>query len=331
MRVDGFWMGACRVADRLALGGYVERGGGWAAMQAGGPPLWAELGVPAWAIQRWRDEPPAHTAGIAVRQVDAGYPACLRPLPDAPPVLFVDGEPSVVGRRAVAVVGTRACTGYGRSVARDLGGELASAGLVVVSGLARGIDAAAHLGALARGATVAVLAHGLSHTAPPGHRELRERLIRAGGAVVTTWPDDVLPQKWSFPNRNRWIAGLSERVVVVEAPELSGAMHTVRAAVEYGREVHAVPGPIGAPASAGCLRLIAEGASPVVSVAELVACASGVRLERDAWLNALFGGASLDEAARVKGGSIAELLAELHLLEARGLVVRLPGQRYAKA
>lgn len=330
MEVDGFWIGASRLAERAPVSAWAEAAGGWDALRAMGPDGWRALGLSASAAEAWARQPAVRTRGTALVATDPRYPRALASLPDAPPVLYVEGALEALGRRAVAVVGTRACTGYGRSVARDLGGALAAAGVVVVSGLARGIDAEAHRGALARGCTVAVLGHGLAHTAPQGHRALREQILAAGGAMLTTWPDAAPPRPWAFPSRNRWIAGLSERVVVVEAPERSGAMHTVRAAADYGREVFAVPGPLCAPASVGCLRLIAEGVEPLVGVAEFVQAVTGSAPPLG-WLEALFAGGTIDAVARGSGRSVAEILAELHLLEARGEVVRLPGQRYARA
>ena len=185
---------------------------------------------------------------------DSRYPAALRRTGSPPPVLCVEGSLDVLQRPAVAIVGTRDCTGYGRRVARRLAEQLAQGGRVVVSGLARGIDEEAHLGACDAGATVAVLGHGLGHTAPASHRGLRRRIVAQGGAMVSAWPDDVAPRPFTFPQRNAWISGLSDAVVVVEAGERSGALITARWASQDGREVFAVPGPVGAPASAGCLR-----------------------------------------------------------------------------
>jgi DNA processing protein len=237
-------------------------------------------------------------------------------------VLFVEGPVAGIDG-GVAVVGTRQCTAYGRGVARHLGVALAAAGEVVVSGLARGVDAAAHRGALEGGRTVAVLGHGLLHTAPASHRRLREQILASGGSLVTGFHDEVAPRPHTFPIRNRWIAGLSRAVVVVEAAKRSGASITARLALEADRPVYAVPGPIAAPQSEGCLRLLAEGASVVVDVAGLVEQLSGSRPRSvGTWLEALFAGASVEEVARLLGRSTVELFTELTRLEVAGVVVR---------
>jgi DNA processing protein len=245
-------------------------------------------------------------------------------------VLLVEGDPAVLARPAVAIVGTRACTAYGRGVARHLAASLAQAGVVVVSGLARGIDGEAHLATLGVGPTVAVVGHGLGTTAPPSHADLRRRLVACGGVVVSTWPDDEPPRPWHFPERNAWIAGLAQLVVVVEAPARSGALITARAALAEGREVAAVPGPLGAPASVGCLELIEEGARVVADVARFVASiAPSATPGPEAWLADLFAGVDLDAIARRRGRTVAEVLAEVARLEVEGRVVRVPGGRYA--
>ncbi len=150
--------------------------------------------------------------------------------------------------------------------------------------------------------------------------------------MVTAWPDEVLPRSWAFPLRNRWIAGLASDTVVVEAPHRSGALHTARAALSFGRTVWAVPGPIGADNCAGTNRLIRDGAHALDHVADFVGDLSGGRdrpTPREAWQTALFGGASLEEVARMRGESVGGLLRALQEMEATGVVVRLPGQRYA--
>ncbi len=197
------------------------------------------------------------------------YPEPLRGLPDAAPLLFVRGEPGVLLGRAVAIVGARALTVYGLDVAREIASSLAAAGLVVVSGLARGIDSAAHQAALeAGGLTVAFLACGPDRVYPTEHASLA-REIAASGAVVTEMPPGTPPLPGYFPLRNRLISGLAEMVIVVEGRLRSGSLVTARRALDQGRDVMAVPGPIGSPTSRGPNRLLRDGASPVTEIADV--------------------------------------------------------------
>ena len=199
----------------------------------------------------------------------AGYPDHLNELPDSPPVLFVKGElPAVL---AVALVGSRRATSYGRRLARRFGQAVAEVGWPVVSGLARGIDIAAHQGCLeAGGVGIGVLGSGLDRFYPAEHRPIGERLVAGGGAIVTEYPLGTTPEGWRFPPRNRIIAGLSAAVVVVEAAVTGGALITANAALSYGRAVLAVPGDIERETSRGCNLLIRDGAYPVLGVDELI-------------------------------------------------------------
>jgi DNA processing protein len=200
-----------------------------------------------------------------IERRDPGYPPLLAQLHDPPVGLFVRGSSDSLRKPAVAVVGARSCSAYGAQVARLLGRELAAAGLVVVSGLARGIDGEAHRGALeAGGTTLAVLGCGIDRDYPRAHAGLAAR-IRESGAVVSEYPAGTEPAPWRFPARNRIIAGLSLATVVVEARERSGALITSDFALELGREVFAVPGEITAALSAGTNDLIRQGASPLLS------------------------------------------------------------------
>ena len=169
---------------------------------------------------------------------DPAYPALLRHIPDPPARLWLrgDADPSVLDRTALAVVGARACSGYGRTVARLLAGEAAALGVVVVSGLARGIDGEAHRAALAvGGTTVAVLGCGIDRDYPAAHAELARSILAAGGLVVSEYAPGIEPAPWRFPARNRIIAGLARATVVVEARERSGALITADFALEDGR------------------------------------------------------------------------------------------------
>ena len=213
--------------------------------------------------------------GASLRAWDEpGYPVPLRAIADPPLVLAIlgllDGGVLDGDAGAVAVVGARRASGYGKRVAEELARGLAAAGLTVVSGLATGIDAAAHRGALAAGGrTVAVLATGLDRVYPPWHAELSRR-IAAGGALVTEFPCGTAPLPYHFPRRNRLISGLSLGTIVVEAAPGSGSLITARYALEQGREVFAVPGPVGVALHAGTNRLIQEGAKLVRGVEDVL-------------------------------------------------------------
>jgi DNA processing protein len=201
---------------------------------------------------------------------DADYPPALRFLPDPPICLYAAGRFERADTLAMAVVGTRRCTGYGREQARRFGALLARAGFTVVSGLARGVDGAAHQGALeAGGRTMAVLGNGLSAVYPPEHASLAER-IRQRGAVMSELPMGAPPDAANFEPRNRIIAGLCLGVLVVEAARRSGALLTARFASEYDREVFAVPGRVDTPEAGGTNALIRDGG------AKLVACLDDV-------------------------------------------------------
>ena len=201
----------------------------------------------------------------------AGYPWRLALLRDAPAALAIRGDASLLSARSVAIVGARAASAYGRGVARRLARELAEAGLVIVSGLARGIDAAAHEGALEGGGrTLAIQACGVEQIYPPEHRGLAERIV-ASGALLSELPPGTPPRSPFFPLRNRMISGLAEALVVVEARERSGSLHTVRHALDQGIDVLAVPGPVDAPTSLGPNRLLRDGAAPALDASDVLA------------------------------------------------------------
>jgi DNA processing protein len=205
----------------------------------------------------------AAALGLAVlTPADAGYPPRLRHAPLRPLALFARGDCRALSiQPAVAIVGSRNATAYGRCAAEDFAAGLARAGLPVWSGLARGIDAAAHRAALAaRGPTVAVLAGGLDAIYPPEHRELADAIVAAGGCLLAELPPGRRARRGHFPRRNRILAGATAATLVVEAAVLSGALITARLAAEAGATVLAVPGPYTAPQSRGCHRLLADGA-----------------------------------------------------------------------
>ena len=208
----------------------------------------------------------------SVRRRDAEFPRLLAAIHDPPPRLHVRGAADValLAERAVAIVGARACSAYGRSVTRSLARELAAAGLVVVSGMARGIDGEAHRGALEGGGrTVAVLGCGIDRDYPAAHAELAKR-IGEYGLVVSEYEPGVEPAPWRFPAWNRIIAGLCSATVVVEARERSGALITADFALEEGRDVLAVPGEITSALSAGTNALLKLGATPVTSFTDVL-------------------------------------------------------------
>jgi DNA processing protein len=283
--------------------------------------------------------------------LDESYPARLSCVPGCPPVLFGLGDPTCLAQPAVAVVGTRRPTPYGLEVTDLIAGGLAEAGLVIVSGLAVGIDAAAHRAALeVGGRTIAVLGSSLDKLYPGRHSGLAAEITAAGGMVISQFRPDTLPGKGNFVARNRVVAGLSLGVVVCEAPSKSGALITARMAAGLGRPVLAVPGPVGSPTSAGCLELMRAGARAVNTAGHVL---EDLGLPVAAWLRpapSTAGRPSVSDdsgtvlAAMQPGETLTfdrlmartrlgpETLASvLGLMEVKGLVTRQPGQRYTRA
>ena len=265
-----------------------------------------------------------------------GYPPLLAELHDPPDRLYLRGGPaSVLAEPSVAVVGARSCSSYGAQVAREISRELAAAGVVVVSGLARGIDGEAHRGALAAGGrTVAVLGCGIDRDYPRAHAHLAGRVAESG-AVVSEYPPGVEPSPWRFPARNRIVAGLARATIVVEARERSGALITADFALELGREVFAVPGEITSSLSSGTNDPIRQGATPLLSADDVLGVLGRERpppppadLSHDA--RALLGplselSRSLDELTRATGLDSARIAAALTELELGGLVAVADG------
>ena len=264
----------------------------------------------------------------------AAYPALLAQCADAPPTLRLRGTLAAEDERAVAIVGTRAMTAYGERAARDLASDLARAGFTVVSGLAHGVDEVAHRAALAAGGrTIAVLGCGL---AAFRGSEARLRLygeIASRGALLSEYADDARAAEWTFPARNRIIAGLALATLVVEAGAPSGALITARQALDYDRAVFALPGSVYAPKSIGCNRLIAEGRARLCrSAADVLAelgASLGPRalpaiplspLERAIYDALAADARHLDEVAREVRRPVDEVAATLTLLELRELV-----------
>jgi DNA processing protein len=281
-------------------------------------------------------------AGQGIRIVgwdEAEYPPLLRHTYDPPPVLWMRGSLQIgEGPRAVALVGARAASPLGAAFARTLARDLAGAGATVVSGLARGIDTAAHEGALAgKGRTVAVLGSGLGCLYPPENEGLAARLAGAGGAVVSEFPFGFSPQPRNFPRRNRVIAGWGVAVVVVEAGERSGALGTARCALDEGREVLAVPGHPTFEGAVGTNALLRDGAALVRSAAD-VAEALGWSAPApevpaaEPLLRAWRPGEPLtvDELSSRSGTPAAQVLRQLSELEMLDKVRRLPGALYVR-
>ena len=263
-----------------------------------------------------------------------GYPDQLGALPDAPDVLFTRGDWPEGG--CVGVVGTRRCTAYGRRLAGEYGRAIGAAGWVLVSGLARGIDGAAHDATVAAGARgIAILGCGLDVDYPREHARLADGLVANGGAVVSEYPPGTPPEGWRFPPRNRIISGLSAAVVVVEASVKGGALITAGAAMMQGVPVFVTPGDVTREVSKGCNLLIRDGAHPVLDAADLIAelelVLGPVKPNRSPFgdeapeseiLSALrrHGAQSLDALASEVDMTVPGLLAELALLEAAGMV-----------
>lgn len=288
-------------------------------------------------------------AGIAlVRYTDSDYPARLRAIADPPPLLYVKGSFAASDERAMAIVGSRSASVYGRRVARDLARGLASYGFTVVSGLARGIDGMAHESALhSGGRTVAVLGSGVERAYPPEHDNLYHRIAEQG-AVISEFPIGTKPMAFNFPARNRLISGLSLGVVVVEATEKSGSLITASLAIDQGREVFAVPGEVGSSRSRGAHRLIRQGAKLVESVDDIIeeiapqlarreiAGKQEVRrLPQDSSsaVQKVFailqeGSLQVDEIIERSGLVPAEVLGILLDLELQGYLRQLPGKVY---
>jgi DNA processing protein len=286
-------------------------------------------------------------AGASVLTLaDDAYPRLLREIPSPPPVIYVKGEILPEDETAIGVVGTRRATRYGREMTRRLSSGLAGAGVVIVSGLARGVDGIAHTEALdAGGRTFAVLGTGVDQIYPPEHRKLSERIIEQG-ALISEFPIGTKPEARNFPIRNRLISGLSIGVLVVEAPRKSGALITSTFAADQGRTVFAVPGSAMSSASEGTHQLLRDGAVLTAEVDDVLqelnlerrtAAMENRKLLPDATgdeqrvLHALDGDPRhIDEIAIDTGINISQLSAMLLQMQLKGLVREVGGQHYAR-
>lgn len=318
----------------------------------------------AAVVAKWRDTVDyqdelafATKAGVTILAiVDDNYPECLKQIPDPPLCLYVRGELPPRLDHALGIVGTRRMTAYGKRMAEALAGDLSRAGWTIVSGLAYGVDAAAHRATVeAEGKTVAVLAGGLARIAPQDHVPLARDIIRLGGAVVSEFPLRSPPARQSYAVRNRIISGLSQGVLVVEAALDSGAMITANFALEQNRSVFAVPGRSDDPQSTGCNKLIKEGAVLVRNIDDILEefeflpgfsrpkpanapslAEQPAALELDDEERRIFE-ALADEEKSVDqlGAELAmapgKLLAKLSKLEVRKIIVQLPGKRFELA
>lgn len=293
---------------------------------------------------------------------DADYPKTLLHIPDPPTCLYVRGQFQPADAVAIAIVGTRRCSSYAREQSMRFGELLAGAGFTIVSGFARGVDGLSHHGALrAGGRTIAVLGNGLAHIYPEEHAELAEKVI-ANGAIVSELPIDVAPDSKNFPARNRIIAALSLGVLVVEAGHGSGALITAEAAIEYNREVFALPGAVDRAEAAGGNRLIQRGEAKLVTCLEDILDelkglgelmgrgapkedAKGVIKKADAdglvlrslsslqrsVFDAVAGGTdNVDAVCHSTGENVAAVISALTSLQIRGLIRQLPGNRFVK-
>lgn len=290
-----------------------------------------QLGVPGRVVESLGCTPTARPLGAWVTVLDPEYPEALLELDRPPPVLWWQGDWGVLERPRVAVVGSRACTPYGRLTAGQLGRGLGQAGVLVVSGAARGVDEHAHRGALGTpGGTVAVLGAGLGQSCSAEGNRLRQEILAGGGLVLTELPPSDPATVWTFPRRNRIIAALGQTTVVVEAAKRSGALITAREATALGRDVVAVPGRWDMPSCAGTLGLIAEGAQVMIHPDALVASLAppptgpAARL-----LGALAQPCTADELGARLGMPVREVLGLLVALELQGRIIRSPDQRYA--
>jgi DNA processing protein len=277
---------------------------------------------------------------------DEGYPRLLRQIPDPPPVLYLKGQLLPEDEWAVAMVGTRAATTYGKEAALRIAGGLAHNGVTIVSGLARGIDSTAHRAALdAGGRTIGVLGCGLDIVYPPENRRLAAQVIQQG-ALVSEYPLGTPPEGGNFPPRNRIISGMSLGTVIVEAGRRSGALITADYALDQGREVFAVPGNIFRRASQGTNTLIREGAAPVLSVEDILEVlnlsmasqhqAARAIIPENATESRLLGYLSadpvhVDEISQQVGLPISEVTSALALMELKGVVRQTGGMHYVLA
>jgi DNA processing protein len=329
--------------------------GGWQRLIGADPDLFSSM-VPSPEARRSMTRPfeadveaeceaARRSSAMLLTPFEGPYPRLLREIPDAPLLLYARGDVARLSLPAVAIVGARAATNYGREVCTRLAQELSAAGVCVVSGMARGIDAAAHHAALGgSGGTLAVLGSGPEVPYPEENRRLWDRIC-IEGLILTEFPPGTRPEARNFPVRNRIIAGISSGIVVVEAARRSGSLITAKFANDFGRDVFAVPGSVNSELSEGCHELLREGAilcrGAEDVLAEIFPSLGGAAIPRPP-AESLTGDAALvwscmagseawsaDDLAEASNLPVANLLAILFDLEARGLLRSLPGGLYA--
>ena len=349
--------------DDASLGRLLLHFGGPLALANSDPDHWCKLGLPATvaraSMRTLAGDRGDQGTGIdsqlqALTRIgarilpisDERYPSLLRTIHDPPPLLYVRGDCALLSQAQLAIVGSRRASPAGLRAASGLAGELAQSGLTVGSGLARGIDGAAHRAALAAGgSSVAVMATGIDRVYPASHRGLAEELVESG-CLVSEFPPGVAPLRHNFPRRNRIISGLALGVVVVEAALPSGSLITARTALEQGREVFALPWSIFHTHGAGCLHLIRDGAKMVQTVTDVLEelaplytlqqelsglsdvkqSGSELSAEQRAILELVgFEVVTADELVAVNAMPIGQVLAALSMLEMQGLVTQRDG------
>ncbi len=329
--VPGPWIAAARWSGGLDLRPILARLGGAAAFLGATEAELRAAGLAPRRAQQALETPPQPCADRWIHLADPRYPPALLDLSRPPPVIWLRGCAELLREPGIAVVGTRRCTRYGRRTARRLGSAITREGGVLVSGAARGIDEAAHRGALDGGRTVAVLGSGLASRRDPRKHALIQAIVDAGGLVLSELPPSDPAARWTFPRRNRLIAALSLGTVVVEAPRRSGALITAEHAAELGRPLFAVPGPVDAPASAGSLALIEAGVSCLTSPAPVLSLLDrgGIGSPAAQLRRALAQPGHPAELARRSGLGLSRVLLLLAELELTQVVQRLPDSRYA--
>lgn len=326
--LEAAWSAAPIELARAGLGGKVIERILQARQNVDLEKLWAKIEAQGIKILTWEDET---------------YPQRLKEIDQPPPVLYIRGSYLADDLFAVAIVGTRRVTAYGRQITEELAAYLATHGITVISGLARGVDAIAHQTALkAGGRTIGVLGSGVDKIYPPEHRGLAEKMIE-NGAIVSDYAPGTPPDASNFPPRNRIISGLSLAVVVIEAGETSGALITAEFAAEQGREIFSVPGSILAPQSKGTNKLIQNGALPLLSVNDLMQALNLSRMgeqkaarkaipsdETEARLMNVLSEEPLhvDEIRNQTELPIEKVSATLALMELKGMVRQVGGMNY---
>lgn len=335
--LPGFWHAAARLSGRVDWTAPLREHPAASLPRLSAARL-VEAGLSPQRAQALLSEHPLEAPGDWRCLADEGWPAALVGLSFAPAVLFYRGDLTLLGEPALALVGTRRCTETGRRLARTLARAVVEAGAVVVSGLAYGIDAEAHGAVPER--TVAVLGQSLDLPLDRHQQRLADQIVGSGGLLLSEFPPGTRPARWTFPQRNRIIAGLARATVVVEAAQRSGALITARFANEFGREVLAVPGSPLQEASQGCLDLLADGARLCRGAEDLL---SALALDRGrprsaaaadglpgALLELLEVAQSIDDLIDKTDQDPVTLMRRLGALELTGMIQRLPGDRYIR-